>query len=173
MSDWTSKICDLVHQCGVIDAVDIPFDREVRNACKMNYCGNYNKSWSCPPAIGDLDDIIDMCKRRTSAIIFSTKHQLEDSFDFEGMMRGRIEHESVYPEVFARLSLENTLLLGAGCCKKCEQCTYPTEPCRHPESLEISMEAAGVDVLALSRLLGINYHNGANTVTYFSAILFD
>jgi predicted metal-binding protein len=63
-------------------------------------------------------------------------------------------------------------LLGAGSCSLCEECTYPDAPCRFPEQARRSMEACGIDVVTLSKENNIRYFNGANTVTYFSVLLY-
>jgi predicted metal-binding protein len=44
------KIVELgAYNAGFIEVSEIPFDRELRKSCEMNYCGNYNKNWTCPP----------------------------------------------------------------------------------------------------------------------------
>jgi predicted metal-binding protein len=63
-------------------------------------------------------------------------------------------------------------VFGAGGCNICEQCAYP-EPCRFPDKTYSSIEASGINVTELSRAAEIQYNNGANTVTYFSMILFN
>jgi predicted metal-binding protein len=64
------------------------------------------------------------------------------------------------------------LLLGAGACMICEKCTYPdSESCRLPHKAVPSLEACGIDVMRLSRQVGVKYHNGKNTVTYFGVVL--
>lgn len=65
-------------------------------------------------------------------------------------------------------------LLGAGACERCGTCGALTgEPCRNPERARISLEACGVHVSALAEAAHMPYLNGANTVTYFAALLFD
>ncbi|HIV13348.1 MAG TPA: hypothetical protein IAA63_09455 [Candidatus Pullilachnospira stercoravium] len=55
----------------------------------------------------------------------------------------------------------------------CSECTYPEAPCRFPDRSHGSIEGYGIMVSDLANQAGINYINGANTVTYFGALLCD
>lgn len=46
-----------IHQWAVVEVKDIEFSEEVVAACRANYCGNYNKSWMCPPHVGTLEEL--------------------------------------------------------------------------------------------------------------------
>ena len=65
------------------------------------------------------------------------------------------------------------LLLSNEGCGRCTACTYPDAPCRFPQLLHHSLEGYGFIVSDLAKEAGIRYHNGANTVTYFGALLFN
>lgn len=159
-----------VYESAVISTVDIVFAPELRKACEVNICGNYNRSWACPPAVGTLEELAAKILVYKNALIFTTKHDLEDSFDFEGMQRGREIHNRLSAELHERFGKTNPIY-GAGGCSNCEKCAYP-DPCRAPEKLLSSIEASGINVSELSRSAGIRYNNGPNTVTYFSMVLF-
>lgn len=163
-----------IYQYAFISPNDIPFTKEVRAACEANLCGRYGKSWACPPGAGDWETLRDHYRGYEHALVYTTKHDLEDSFDIEGMDEGRIQHERLDEAVLRLLSGQagRYELSGAGSCAVCDKCTYPEAPCRHPEKARRSMEACGIDVVALSRSCGINYTNGANTVTYFSVVYY-
>ena len=64
------------------------------------------------------------------------------------------------------------LVLSAGGCHRCETCTYPDAPCRFPEKLVPSVSSFGIHVSKLAANARINYINGANTVTYFSFVIY-
>ena len=154
----------------VIPTSALNFYREVVEACEKNVCGNYNKCWTCPPAIGSLQTLKEKITAFQNAFVFTTKYNLEDSFDYEGMMRAKDQHNKLTSAMHARFGKTNPVY-GAGACKLCEKCAFP-EPCRFPEKIFPSIEAAGINVTELSRSAGIKYNNGENTVTYFSMILF-
>jgi predicted metal-binding protein len=105
------------------------------------------------------------------AFVFTTKYDLEDSFDYEGMMKAGEIHNSLTAGMKEEFG-ETNPVFGAGGCKICKPCAYP-EPCPFPRRAVSSIEAAGINVTELSRAAGIKYNNGPNTVTFFSMILFN
>lgn len=157
-----------------VDPKCLPFSADVRGMCEANRCGMYGKSWSCPPGAGDWETLRDAYQAKDAAFLYTTCYQLEDSFDIEGMTEAKKTHRALDRSVTARLHETGIshILLGAGTCDLCTTCTYPTAPCRHPDLMQRSMEACGMDVVTLSRLAGVKYNNGSETVTYFSLILF-
>lgn len=159
-------------QYAVTETGNIVIEDGVREACRQNYCGCFGKSWSCPPGAGELEDIRREFSKYEKVFVFTTKTEIEDSFDYEGMSEASSEHRAITRQLLNLCNENGWLLLGPGGCDMCEKCTYPDSPCRFPEKRIRSLEGSGVNVMALSKTLGINYINGANTVTYFSAVLF-
>jgi predicted metal-binding protein len=160
-----------VQETAVIPTSALSFAPELLKACEANTCGNYNKSWSCPPAVGTLEAQKIHIRSYKYAFIFTTKHDLEDSFDYEGMMKAKEFHNRLTTELHEQFGKIHPVF-GAGSCGVCEKCAYP-EPCRFPDKRYSSIEAAGINVTELSRTAEVKYNNGPNTVTYFSMILFD
>jgi predicted metal-binding protein len=155
----------------VIPTVDIVFSNELLKACETNTCGMYNKCWTCPPASGSIEKQKERITSFSSAIVFTTKYDLEDSFDYDGMMKGKDNHFLLTCELHEKFGKTNPVY-GAGACSLCDTCAYP-EPCVFPEKIFSSIEAAGIDVTCLSKAGKLRYNNGENTVTYFSLILFN
>jgi predicted metal-binding protein len=146
------------------------FSPELFATCATNVCGNYGTTWTCPPACGTLEEQKQKLGAFKDAFVFTTKYDLEDSFDYEAMTAGREAHTALTLDIRSKLP-PGLSVYGAGACPYCEKCAYP-EPCRFPDKAIQSVEAAGIDVTALSRAAGVKYNNGPNTVTYFSMILF-
>ena len=163
-----------VCECGFVPAAEIGVSPMVRGLCEKNACGAYGKTWACPPGVGSLEECAEKLHSFTTAFLFSTRHELEDSYDFEGMMEGKKAHEAIVPRVVslfrARFGDEIKVLSTEGC-SRCKTCTYPDAPCRFPETLHPSIESYGVEVNVLAQKAGVRYHNGKNTVTYHSCIL--
>ena len=155
----------------VISTAAINFSPELLKTCESNVCGSYNKSWSCPPAAGPMEKHREKITAFSSAFVFTTRFDLEDSFDYEGMVQAKEAHNRLTAEMHGQFGKTNPVY-GAGSCKVCKNCAYP-EPCRFPEKTYLAVEAVGINVTELSRAGGIRYNNGPNTVTYFSMILFD
>lgn len=159
---------DQIWQYAEIDVKDIEFSEEVVAACRANFCGNYNKSWKCPPNVGTLEELREEYIKFSQAFVFTTKHPIEDSFDIEGMFAARLEHDKTEDAIRPVLPA-GSRILGAGGCNVCKKCAFP-EPCRFPDKAKTSVEACGINVVSLAKTAKINYTNGENTVTYFSVV---
>jgi predicted metal-binding protein len=172
------------HEWAAIPVSALVFSPELYNTCATNVCGHYNTSWTCPPAAGTMEEQRTKILAYERAFVFTTKYDLEDSFDYEGMTEGRERHTLLTLEF--RRRLPDLPVYGAGSCPSCRPsasedtpaggeraayCAFPN-PCRFPEKRIGSIEAAGINVTELSKSAGIKYNNGPNTVTYFSMALF-
>jgi predicted metal-binding protein len=164
-----------VFQHGIVNPRNVEFVQEVRQMCADNRCNQYGKTWACPPAIGTIDECAARARRYDNMLIFSGKYPMEDSFDFEGMMTAMRNFKEVAQKVDDEVKpfLSDYLILGNEGCGKCETCTYPDNPCRFPEKVHGSIEGYGVFVNKLAEEAGMTYNNGANTVTYFGALLYN
>ncbi|MCK9478604.1 MAG: DUF2284 domain-containing protein [Firmicutes bacterium] len=160
----------------IISTTEIPFDPELRKLCESNQCGNYGKSWTCPPDVGDVNELIKKAKSFDKALVFQTVSEIEDSYDFEGMMQGLKHHEDITKKIekLVHNKIDAPVLqLSAGWCKVCDKCAkIDKKPCRHPEKAVASLESYGIFVSGLAEKAGMKYINGVNTVTYFGAFLY-
>ena len=153
---------------GIIAPSSIEFSDEVRRLCEENRCGNYARTWACPPAVGTLDDCRTRILSHAHALVFSTAYPLEDSFDWEGMTRGHRAFKQVCDDLHRHLRAPALLLSNEGCLR-CAACAYP-EPCRFPDRLFPSLEGYGILVNKLAESAGVPYLNGPLTVTYFGLL---
>ena len=160
-----------VYEEAVIPTQAINFSPELLKACESNVCGKYNMCWTCPPAIGTMEKLQEKILSFSHAYVFTTKAGLEDSFDYEGMMKAKDCHDRITREAHDRFGKTNPVF-GAGGCTICETCAYP-QTCRFPEKIFPAIEGAGINVTDLSRAGKVRYNNGKNSVTYFSMILFN
>jgi len=161
----------------VIDTSDISLDKSFRDMCASNACGAYGKCWMCPPDIGDIETLMAEIANYKYALVYQTVSDLEDSFDFEGMIDAKKQSYKLAQNirgVFALPQIGTVLHLGAGGCGVCKVCAKKTnEPCRHPDLAMPSLEAYGVNVSKLATAADMKYVNGQDTVTYFAAVLFN
>jgi len=158
-----------------IPTAEIPFDTSLLQLCEMNSCGAYGKNYTCPPHIGKIEELVEKALSYEKAVVFQKVYFLEDSFDFEGMVKGKEDFKKRVFEIYDALSdfSEKFLVLGAGGCGLCETCgAIDGTPCRFPQKATASLESYGIFVSQLAGKCGMNYINGQNTVTYFGAILF-
>ena len=164
------------NRAAVIAADQIETDRIFRDMCAANACGVYGKCWMCPPDVGEIEELMAREKQYDHALVYQRIGQLEDSFDVEGMAEAKVAHRAIsfaLRKHFRDLGLERSLHLGAGGCGVCKPCSkIKGEPCAHPDLAMSSLEAYGINVSRMAQTAGMNYINGANTVTYFGVVLF-
>lgn len=164
-----------IHEFGIIRTEEIVFHKEVRDICEGNGCGRYGKTWACPPGVGTMEECVELCHQYNYALIFTTFYEIEDSFDFEGMMDAKDLHDAKSRKLRKYLTEEGLefFMLSSEGCSSCEECTYPESECRYPEIMSPSVESFCIMVKEEADSAGIKYMNGPNTVTYFGNIFFD
>ncbi len=157
------------------DVHGIHITQEVRDRCADNYCGFYGKNYMCPPSVGDLEYYQKLILTYQKGLIFSKIYSLKNKYDHQGMVNSGLEFRNVIQKINKAAKAENRdcLFFTAGTCSICKTCAILSqEPCRFPDETIPSLEASGIDVVTLSRDLGMNYNNGPNKVTYFGLVLY-
>lgn len=175
------RLRQLIADCGFefidpFDATKVSVNPSVRDMCAADKCQAFDRSWSCPPACGSLEECSAMMDGYEKGLIFQTVTELEDDFDFEGMMEGNELHGERFRELSKAVAAEidfPILLLGAGSCTMCAKCTYPDHPCVHPDLMHPSMEACGLYVNEVAKLAGAESHHGPATYTMFSCVMYN
>lgn len=172
-----AEVCRLgADRAAVIDAARIETDRAFRDMCAANACGMYGKCWMCPPDVGEIEELMAEVRRYDYALVYQLIGQLEDSFDVEGMAEAKQALRRLSAQLrplFDEAKVSRVLHLSAGGCGVCRPCAKVRgEACVHPELAMGSLEAYGIHVSKLAAQAGMKYINGANTVTYFGAVLF-
>lgn len=152
-------------------ASTIELRQEVRDMCAA--CSQYGKRWSCPPGCGELEDLRQQLREYNHGVLIQTVGNLEDNFDAETMMETEANHKKYLLRLQKELLEEkaDVLILGAGCCTHCKECTYPDAPCRFPEKMVSSMEACGMVVADVCRANNVKYYYGPLTIAYTSCVL--
>jgi len=159
----------------VIDAADIVLSASFRDICAGNSCGKYGRCWMCPPDIGEIEPLMAQVRSFRHGLLYQTIHEIEDSFDIEGMGEAGVQHAQVSQRISdaVRPLLPGCLHLSCGGCHLCERCArLDDQPCRCPDKALPPMEGYGIDVYQTTRPTALKYINGQNTVTYFGIVLF-
>jgi predicted metal-binding protein len=182
MDDFDALVKDALEldaaRAVVVNTSDIAFHEEFRKACERNACGNYGTNWMGPPAVGLVDELMKRARSYNHGLLLQTVHPVSSSFDMKGMVAAGKAFGEVLRRVLACMrdkhGMSRILPLGAGCCSVCPKCAYlDHEPCRHPDQALSSLEAYGMDVMALARDMGIPYRSGPKSVAFFGLILFN
>jgi predicted metal-binding protein len=162
----------------ILDTAAIQFHDDFRKACEKNLCGKYDTNWMGPPAIGPIKMLKERTARYRRGLLFQTVHPIAGNFDMKGMFEAAGIHSKIFRDLLEKIRQkypqEVILPLDAGCCSICEKCAYlDGKLCRHPDQAVSSVEAYGMNVLALEKCAGIPYYHGKNRVSYVGLILFD
>ncbi len=155
-----------------LDPKTIVLREEVREMCAEGKCKAYGKSWTCPPACGDLDYCRSVIAKYSEGVIVQTIGRLEDSMDYESMMDAAHRHKENFMRMAERIMdlYPDAICLGAGSCSVCEKCSYP-EPCRFPKKAFSSMEGYGMLVSEVCKENDIPYYYGENTIAFVGCCL--
>ena len=163
-----------IYQYATLPVGDIVFSEKVRAICEQE-CPMYSKSWSCPPAVGSVDDCKNRVRKYKYAFLFINVIEVTDLFDMDEMLATRKTHnqfvyelksifEKYYPDI---------LTLSSDSCTYCDECTYPSSACSFSQMSMPCIESYGILVTDLAEKAGIDFFNGSNTVTWFGLIFFD
>ena len=167
-----AKGCGFTH-FAKLDISTLEFKQEVRDMCNPKQCNSYNKSWSCPPACASLDEISERVKSCNIGILVQTVGSIEDSMDWDAIMETGARHKVNFGKMRVLLNKMHPSLIamGAGECKICDDCSYPDEPCRYPDKMEVSMEASGLFVSKVCSDNELKYNYGAEKIAFTSCFL--
>ena len=164
------------YQAVIFPAEKIVLSEEFRDICRSNQCGKYGKCWVCPPELPEVVEVITKVRSYGRVLWYQSISQIEDSFDFEGMMEAGKKHALLSQRlqtVAERLLPEEFLHLTCGGCHLCPVCAKTEgKPCCMPDKALPSLEGYCVDVYSTTKETPLKYINDQNTVTYFGAILF-
>ena len=159
--------------CAQLNISTLDFMQEVRDMCNPTQCNSYGKSWSCPPACPTLEEMRERIKSYSNGILVQTVGDIEDSYDWEGIMEAGALHKKNFMALWESLEDDYTsvLAMGAGACMLCETCTYPDSPCRFPDKMSPSMEACGLFVSKVCTDNNLPYNYGQDHITFNSCFL--
>lgn len=145
----------------------------VRDMCAEDKCRAYGKNWTCPPAIGTLEECQARIQRYRYGILLQTVGRLRKRIDSRTIMETERRHMEAFRDFSERVReiFPDALCLGAGGCRVCKSCAYP-EPCRFPDKALSSMEGYGLFVTQVCRDNDLPYYHGEGTIAYTACVLF-
>jgi predicted metal-binding protein len=159
-------------QYGFLKSDEIIFSDKVRYICKTE-CPRYGKSWSCPPATGEVKDCKAHCTSYEYALVFTTLAEVEDIDNMEETLATRPQHEEIVHALCRRFDEWNEpyFALSSESCAICKECAYP-HPCRYPEHQIPCIESQGILVTDAAEKCNIEYFYDPHTVTWYGILFF-
>lgn len=172
------SFCKLAREIGFDEAKPLKVAtlkpmKSVRDMCAEDKCRAYQKNWTCPPAIGTLEECEARMQCYSYGILLQTVGHLQkriDSRTIRDTERRHMEYFRGFSDK-VREVYPDALCLGAGGCRICKTCAFP-EPCRFPEKALSSMEGYGLFVTQVCRDNDLPYYHGEGTITYTACVLF-
>ena len=157
---------------GYLPVSEVTFSDRVRYICETE-CPQYGRSWSCPPAVGTVEECRARVNRYEEAFVFASLSEVESMDNLNLMLESRKGHEEITRQItklFREAGCE-MLTLSTESCIQCKQCTYPDAPCRRPEVQYPCVESYGIMVTELSEQIGIPYMQEYGVLTWYSVIV--
>jgi predicted metal-binding protein len=157
-----------VYQAAELKLTPDDFHEETRDWCRQDTCGYYGRCWSCPPAVGSVEQCRQRCVSYKKALLFSAR--FPGLLDEAGAAEARRRFMAICDAVRTAVSsvAGRVMILSAGGCVRCEKCAYP-QPCRFPDKILISLEAMGLFVGSLTARAGMARTSDA----FYGAVLYD
>lgn len=163
-----------IYQYTFLKTEDIEFNDKVRIICKKE-CPRYGKSWSCPPAVGTVEQCKAKCQNYSHALLFSSVAEVTDYSNFESLLKTKKEHEEITEaiETFLKNDAWKCYTLSSDSCSICEKCSYPKKSCVHPEKMHPCIESHGILLTKNIEENHMDYFMGEQMVLWFSLIFLE
>ena len=156
------------------DPAQLEFTERIRWICQ-NECPMYDKSWACPPAVGEVAACKAKCLQYGNCLMIVTMTEVADIANIEETLATRPEHEALTNQVQEILKEQgiHPYILSTEACAVCQRCAWlDGQPCRKPERMHPCVESHGINVIPLFETLGIPFIYGENIVTWVSLLFF-
>lgn len=151
----------------VIPTYKIMLGKWVRMKCQYG-CENFKKSWSCPPAVPNGEDVRKALMEYKYALLL--RFRTTEVEELKKLQRPMLYIEkkllnSGFYKVFS---------LFPGACAFCKSCVYPKK-CKFPGLSRPSIESFGIDMFMTARNCGIDLEmpNGNGTHHSMGIILLE
>ena len=158
-----------------IDPSRLEFADRIRWICQHE-CPMYEKSWACPPGVGEVSECKEKCLRYVNCLMIATITEVRDIANIEETLATRPAHEKVTNQVrdLMRDQGVEPYILSTEACAVCDRCAYLDGlPCRLPGKMHPCVESHGINMMPLLEELGIPFQYGENVVTWFSLLFYN
>lgn len=172
-----SQQCGL-HQVFPFAVADIEVARWVSLKCRYG-CSKYNRSWCCPPATPDTDEVREILSEYQTALLLVGRHRVPEFYLNNAKKRVKLVKSWKGAVALERmLFLEGyykAFSLVGECCALCKTCAYPDE-CRFPSEKRPSVESFSINMMGTLKNIGMTAQVATQTsqsYNYYGILLVD
>ena len=159
---------------GFVDPKRLEFSERIRYICSAE-CPMYNKTWACPPAVGEVKECEGKCKAFTNCLLVGTITEVADIADIDAALATRGDHEEITNQVREMFRAQgiDPYIPSTEACAVCDRCAWlDGEPCRFPERMHPCVESHGINLIPTLEENGLEFQYGENIVTWYSLLFF-
>ena len=159
---------------GYVDPKTIEFSDRVRYVCATE-CPMYNKTWACPPAVGEVAECKCRCLSYENCLMIGTLAEVSSISNMAEGLETRKEHEAITNQVRDLLRDQGVepYVLSTEACAQCERCAWlDGEPCRHPDKMHPCVESHGINLVPTMEDNGLEFLMGDTIITWYSLLFF-
>ena len=159
---------------GYIDPASLEFSDRIRYICSAE-CPMYNRTWACPPAVGEVAQCRDKCHSYGHCLLIGTITEVSDITNIEETLKTRPAHEEITNLVRDLFREQGTepYILSTEACNICDRCAWlDGQPCRYPDRMHPCVESHGINLIPTLEENGLEFQYGENIVTWYSMLFF-
>ena len=159
---------------GMIDPKTLEFSERIRYICGAE-CPMYNKTWACPPAVGEVSACCNKCQSYENCLMIGTVVEVQDITNIDETLATRPDHEEITNQVRDLLKEQGIepYILSTEACALCERCAWlDGQPCRYPGKMHPCVESHGINLIPTLEANGLEFQYGENIVTWYSLLFF-
>ena len=83
-----------IYQYSFFQTRDLDINSRVREICRTE-CERYGTSWSCPPAVGTVEECREKILNYPEGLLFSTVAEVHNILDMKETLSTRFAHEEI------------------------------------------------------------------------------
>jgi len=146
-----------------------------RSRCAENLCGEYGKTWGCPPGIGSGEECLNILKSFSGVAVLIKDFDNVDLTNAALLAKNGTDHQEVCRRFCIMLRGEGyeVLPLSDGGCKYCKECSYPDEPCGFPEQRVTSVSCYGILMEEYMKSQNIDFDFRDDAVTLYGLLFYN
>ena len=159
---------------GCIDPKQLEFSQRIRYICGAE-CPMYDKTWACPPAVGEVAECKKRCLQYENCLMIGTITEVSNIANIDEALATRPAHEEITNQVRDMFRAEGVepYILSTEACSVCDRCAWlDGETCRYPEKMHPCVESHGINLIPTLEENGLEFQYGDNIVTWYSLFFF-